>query len=95
MKYPDDEIPYGADFGIRISGESMEPTIMNDSIVWVKKMDAVDNGDIGIFIYANGAVCKQLYYDNRNVLLKSINPAFEPINVTGDDSLKTVGRVLI
>lgn len=39
-----------ADFGIRVSGNSMEPVYFNGQIVWIKKCDTLNGGEEGIFI---------------------------------------------
>jgi phage repressor protein C with HTH and peptisase S24 domain len=75
--------PYiGADFGIRISGDSMKPV--------------VENGKKGFFIFDSSAYCKRLRVDHElcAVFLDSINKAYAPIKVPNPDDLKTVGIVL-
>lgn len=47
------DVPATADFGICVSGDSMEPVYVNKQIVWVYQQDQLENGDIGIF-YLNG-----------------------------------------
>lgn len=44
-----EEVPADADFGIRISGDSMEPQFINGQIVWVHQQETLITGDIGIF----------------------------------------------
>lgn len=92
-----DKIPHKADFGIRISGDSMEPDIRNSSIVWVKQQIQVDNGDIGIFILNGEAFCKKLNIDHkmRKVTLVSLNKKYRPIVIAEHDDLRTVGKVLM
>ncbi len=51
VSVPENMIPDGADFGVRITGDSMEPLYHDGQIVWVQKSDQVDIGDVGIFIY--------------------------------------------
>ena len=51
ISFPEDQIPFGADFGIRISGDSMEPVYHDGQIVWVQKCDRVGIGRVGVFIY--------------------------------------------
>ena len=55
-----EEVPATADFGIRITGDSMEPRFVNDQIVWVQKTDTLNDGDIGIFFLDGNAYCKKL-----------------------------------
>jgi len=97
LEYEADAIPRGTDYGIRISGDSMEPVISDSTIVWVKGQISVDNGDIGIFILNGGAYCKKLVVDNvkQKVQLVSLNESYKPIAVSEHDYLKTVGKVLL
>ncbi|MCD7884064.1 MAG: XRE family transcriptional regulator [Lachnospiraceae bacterium] len=48
--YPVSQIPDGTDFGIRISGDSMEPVYMDRQIVWVQQCSELNPGEVGIFI---------------------------------------------
>ena len=51
ISFPEDQIPAGADFGIRISGDSMEPVYHDGQIVWVQRCESVGIGRVGVFIY--------------------------------------------
>lgn len=89
-------IPKGADFGIRISGSSMEPAVSDGATVFVKQTMAVESGKVGIFVLNGSAFCKQLIVDrqNRQVRLHSFNPKYEDIIVEAGDDLRTIGQVL-
>jgi repressor LexA len=97
IEFPEDEIPDGADFGIRISGDSMEPTIADGSVVWVHKQSNIRDGEIGIFTLADSAVCKRVRLNGRGRIrqLESDNPAYEPITGNDLDDLRVVGKVLL
>lgn len=88
------EVPRHADFGVRISGDSMEPTIKNNCVVWVQRQDTVDIGSTGIFVLNGESLCKKLDFRNGKCLLTSINPAYLPIEVLESDDLRVVGKVL-
>lgn len=51
VKFPENLVPDGADFGIRVSGDSMEPAYHDGQIVWVQECESVGVGEVGIFIY--------------------------------------------
>ena len=51
ISFPESSVPSGADFGLRVSGDSMEPVYHNGQIVWVQQCDSVPVGAVGIFIY--------------------------------------------
>ncbi len=95
-QYPAALAPEGAAFGVRISGDSMEPDIPNGSTVFVRPMPAVEAGDVGIFVYDGQAYCKKLITDRRarKAKLRSLNPAYDDIVVTDEGRLRTLGKVL-
>ena len=51
MRFPEDSIPDGAEFGIRVSGNSMEPVYHDGQIVWIRKCSELSIGQVGVFIY--------------------------------------------
>lgn len=51
ISFPESSIPAGAEFGIRVSGNSMEPVYHDGQIVWVQQCDALDVGQVGVFVY--------------------------------------------
>lgn len=42
----DDTVPASADFGVRLAGDSMMPQFTDGQMVWVKRRDAAENGEI-------------------------------------------------
>lgn len=97
MTFPVDEIPARADFGIKISGDSMEPKIYDGDIVWVEAMPQIENGEIGIFILDGDSYCKKLHidYDKGIIELISLNPKYKPKVIKRHEELRTVGKVLL
>lgn len=51
LRFPEGSIPAGAEFGIRVSGDSMEPVYHDGQIVWVQQCSELAIGQVGIFIY--------------------------------------------
>ena len=95
LTFPADKVPHGADFGIRISGRSMEPTVMDGSIAWVRKRQEIPNEAVGIFMLNDAAVCKRFFKKNDgSVQLKSDNPDFPDVTVTEFDNFVLVGEVI-
>jgi SOS-response transcriptional repressor LexA len=95
LTYPAKEVPEKADFGVRISGDSMMPLIGDKSVVWVKAQETLENGQIGIFILNGDAYCKKIVYEAKQVILRSLNKVYKDIFLKEYDELKTVGKVLI
>lgn len=95
MEFPEDKVPAGADFGIRISGRSMEPDINDGDIVWVHKTADFEDGEVGVFMLNDSSTCKR-YYKNEDgtVRLESDNPEFGPVPLSEFDSFVPVGRVV-
>lgn len=51
LEFPADKVPTGADFGVRVSGNSMEPMYHDGQIVWVRECESLSPGEVGVFIY--------------------------------------------
>ncbi len=58
VSFPEDQVVTGADVGIRVSGDSMEPVYQDGQVVWVQKCDELRPGEVGIFIYEDKAYIK-------------------------------------
>ncbi len=86
--------PERADFGIRLSGNSMEPLFGDGDTVWVRKQETLLEGEVGIFLLNGEALCKHLGYREQQCVLISENTRYEPIPVLEDDDLRVVGKVL-
>ena len=83
-----------ADFALKISGNSMEPTIKNESVVLVQKCETIEDSEIGAF-YLNGeAFCKRLQHINAITYLVSDNDSYSPIQIKAGDELKLFGKVI-
>ena len=86
--------PDHADFGVRISGDSMEPDFHNGEIAWIQKSDILCNGEIGIFYLNGDAYIKKLHDEPDGLYLISLNGKYKPIPVHGSDSFKIFGKVV-
>lgn len=95
-RYPAGYIPARTDFGVLISGDSMEPRIHDGATVFVQSASAVGHGEVGIFVLNGLAYCKQLLLDpeRRGARLHSLNSAYRDIILGEGDELRTLGRVV-
>ena len=89
----------GSFYGLRVSGDSMEPRIVRGDVVIVRKQDTADDGDIVIAIVnQNDAVCKRLKKYKGGIALVSNNPMYEPmyftITDTQDIPVRIIGKVV-
>lgn len=82
------------DFAVRISGNSMEPDIKDNSIALVKKSDSIDPGKTGAFYYNGKVYCKYLTYEKGATFLCSYNNSYDPIEIKDDDTLITYGEII-
>ena len=70
-----DDVPQTAEFAVRIQGDSMEPFITDNSVVYVNR-DPLGPGDVGIFCVDGEMFCKQYYKDPAGIVyLFSLNRA--------------------
>ena len=51
VSFPEHLIPPGAERGIRVSGDSMEPVYHDGQIVWMQRCETLCVGEVGIFLY--------------------------------------------
>ncbi|RRD38790.1 helix-turn-helix domain-containing protein [Leptotrichia sp. OH3620_COT-345] len=76
-----------------ISGDSMEPTLVNGGIVvFDPHVEKLKNGDIGVF-YLNGEYfVKRFYKGSQGVFLQSDNHIYMPMLVKEHDDFKIWGK---
>lgn len=89
-----DNIPESANFGLHVSGNSMEPTLMDGEEIWVHQQQTLENGEIGIFVLDGNAFVKEFRCDEQGVSLVSHNKDYEPIKVTGYSDIRIYGKVV-
>ena len=51
VSLPENTVPEEAEYGIRISGDSMEPVYHDGQIVWVQQCESLSAGEVGVFIF--------------------------------------------
>lgn len=96
VSVPAADVPQGADFGIRISGQSMEPTVRDGAIAWVRKDAELSSGQVGIFMLNDSAVCKRFFQEaDGTIRLESDNPDYGPVPIREFDRFEIVGKVLL
>ena len=88
------DVPISANFGVRISGNSMEPRFVDGQIVWVHQQPLLNDGEIGIFAFEDNSYCKKLSITDDGVKLISLNPKYPPIEIPKNADLKCFGKVV-
>ncbi len=95
ITYEKGEIPEDANFGVRITGDSMEPQISDGDLIYIKKCETLESGEIGIFILNGESLCKKYEIRKGEGTLVSLNPKYSPIRLLDSDELKIVGKVIL
>ena len=88
------EVPEGANFGVRVAGDSMEPQYHDGQTIWVRQQRSLMTGDIGIFLYDGSAYLKQLVARESSMALHSLNPKYEDIIISPELPLRVLGKVM-
>jgi len=88
------EVPEGANFGVRVAGDSMEPQYHDGQTIWVRQQRSLMTGDIGIFLYDGSAYLKQLVARENSMALHSLNPKYEDIIISPELPLRVLGKVM-
>lgn len=89
----------GADFCLQCQGDSMINARIHDGdIVFVKKTDIVENGEIAVVIIDDEATLKRFFYyrEQNLVILKPENPMYQDIILTGEqlNQVRVIGRAV-
>lgn len=85
------------EFGLQVSGDSMDKLFQDGDVVVVEKDSTVENGQLGV-VLVNGynGIVKRIRYNNDQIILipESNNPSHYPQVYGKDDEVKIVGRVV-
>lgn len=88
------EVAEGANFGVRVAGDSMEPRYHNGDVIWVRQQRSLMTGETGIFLYDGCAYLKQLVAAKDALALHSLNPCYPDIIISQELPLRVLGKVL-
>ena len=84
---------------MRVSGDSMQPEIMdNDVVLLDQSKTEIKAGRIFAVGFDDAIYCKRIDRVPGKIILKSVNPAYEPleIDVRGQeaDEFRVIGQVI-
>ena len=83
-----------ADFALRIKGDSMLGVgIFLGDIVFIKKQDCLENGEIGAILIEDSATLKKFYKENDTVILQAENDMYKPLIYT-NGNIKILGKLV-
>lgn len=63
VSFPKSAVPARANFGVRVSGDSMEPVYHDGQIAWIQECNDLVPGEVGIFMYDGEGYIKK--YDEQ------------------------------
>jgi len=90
-----EDVPEDYDTIAKVAGDSMEPMIEDNDLLFIKVKNQVDINDIGIFQINGKNFVKKLKRDyNGGWYLQSLNNSYEEIHLTEDDDIRTIGEVV-
>ena len=83
-----------ADFALKIRGDSMiGAAIFPEDIVFIRKQDHLENGDIGAVLIEENATLKKFYKQDNTIILQSENDMYKPIILT-NGNVKILGKLV-
>ncbi|WP_373757864.1 helix-turn-helix domain-containing protein [Jeotgalibaca porci] len=90
------DVPNSADCALVVRGNSMETDYMDGSIVFYKRQEMVENGELAIVeIDGDGVTFKKVIFDyeNQQLILRSLNPEY-PDRILKDNEYRIIGKVV-
>ncbi len=100
LPFPEDSVPSHADFGVRVSGDSMEPRYQDGQIVWVQQCSTLNTGEVGLFLYDGEGYIKvyeeTIGPDDRSPrpVLVSCNKNYPPREISPLLPFSIAGKIL-
>ena len=90
-----EDVPEDYDTIAKVAGDSMEPMIEDNDLLFIRGTNQVDINDIGIFQINGKNFVKKLKRDyNGGWYLQSLNNSYEEIHLTENDDIRTIGEVV-
>ena len=87
-----EDVPEDYDTIAKVAGDSMEPMIEDNDLLFIRVKNQVDINDIGIFQINGKNFVKRDY--NGEWYLQSLNNSYEEIHLSEDDDIRTIGEVV-
>lgn len=90
-----EDVPEEYDTIAKVAGDSMEPLIEDNDLLFIKVTSQVDINSIGIFQVNGKNFVKKLKRDyDGSWYLQSLNSGYEEIHLTENDDIRTIGEVV-
>ena len=95
VKLRADDVPDSYDTIAKVAGDSMEPLIEDNDLLFIKVASQVEVNSIGIFQVNGKNFVKKLKRDYNGLwYLQSLNNSYEEIPLTENDDIRTIGEVV-
>lgn len=95
VKLRAEDVPEDYDTIAKVAGDSMEPMIEDNDLLFIKVTSQVDINSIGIFQVNGKNFVKKLKRDyDGSWYLQSLNNSYEEIHLTENDDIRTIGEVV-
>jgi len=95
VKLRANDVPDEYDTIAKVAGDSMEPLIEDNDLLFINITSQVDINDIGIFQINGKNFVKKLKRDyNGSWYLQSLNSGYEEIHLSENDDIRTIGEVV-
>ena len=95
VKLRAEDVPESYDTIAKVAGNSMEPMIEDNDLLFIKVKNQVNINDIGIFQINGKNFVKKLKRDyNGGWYLQSLNSGYEEIHLSENDDIRTIGEVV-
>lgn len=89
------DVPESYDTIAKVAGDSMEPLIEDNDLLFIKVNSQVEVNSIGIFQVNGKNFVKKLKRDyDGSWYLQSLNNSYEEIHLTENDDIRTIGEVV-
>lgn len=89
------DVPNEYDTIAKVAGDSMEPLIEDNDLLFIKVTSQIDINSIGIFQVNGKNFVKKLKRDyDGSWYLQSLNSGYEEIHLTENDDIRTIGEVV-
>ena len=95
VKLRAEDVPENYDTIAKVAGDSMEPLIEDNDLLFIKVTSQVDVNSIGIFQINGKNFVKKLKRDyDGSWYLQSLNSGYEEIHLSENDDIRTIGEVV-
>jgi phage repressor protein C with HTH and peptisase S24 domain len=95
VKLRAEDVPESYDTIAKVAGDSMEPLIEDNDLLFIKVTSQVDINSIGIFQINGKNFVKKLKRDyDGSWYLQSLNSGYEEIHLSENDDIRTIGEVV-